>query len=91
MMLARRFIVSGRVQGVGFRYFAVRAAQAAGVVGTVRNLPDNTVEAIAEGTRKAIGDFRRELERGPSYARVSRVDEIEMQATGRFTGFDIIY
>jgi acylphosphatase len=91
MMLARRFIVRGRVQGVGFRYFAVRAARSAGVVGTVRNMPDNTVEAIAEGTRQAIADFRRELERGPSYARVTGVDEIEMQASGRFTGFDIVY
>jgi acylphosphatase len=91
MMIARRFIVRGRVQGVGFRYFAVRAAQTAGVVGTVRNLPDGTVEAFAEGTPQAIADFRRELERGPSYANVNRVDEIEMQATGRYSRFDVVY
>ena len=90
-MIARRFIVRGRVQGVGFRYFAVRAARASGVSGTVRNLADGTVEAIAEGAPKAIADFRRELERGPSYGRVSRVDEIEMQPTGRYTGFDVVY
>ena len=82
-MIARRVIVRGRVQGVGFRYFAVRAARATGVSGTVRNLPDGTVEAIA--------DFRRELERGPSYGHVSRVDEIEMQPTGRYAGFDVVY
>jgi acylphosphatase len=90
-MIARRFIVRGRVQGVGFRYFAVRAARAAGVSGTVQNLADGTVEAIAEGTPKAIADFRRELERGPSYGHVSRVDEIEMQPTGRYSGFDVVY
>jgi acylphosphatase len=91
MMIARRFIIRGRVQGVGFRYFALHAARTAGVVGTVRNQPDGTVEAIAEGTRQAINDFRRELESGPSYAHVSRVDEIEMQATGRYCGFDVVY
>jgi acylphosphatase len=91
MMIARRFIVRGRVQGVGFRYFAVHAARTAGVVGTVRNMPDGTVEAIAEGTRQAIACFRRELESGPSYAHVSRIDEIEMRATGRYSGFDVVY
>jgi acylphosphatase len=90
-MIARRFIVRGRVQGVGFRYFAVRAARAAGVNGTVQNLADGTVEAIAEGMPGAIAEFRRELERGPSYAKVSRVDEIEMQPTGRYSGFDVVY
>jgi acylphosphatase len=91
MTVARRFIVRGRVQGVGFRYFAVHAARSAGVVGTVRNLPDGTVEAIAEGTHQAIADFRRELERGPSYARVSGVDEIGMRATGRYSRFDVVH
>jgi acylphosphatase len=90
-MIARRFIVRGRVQGVGFRYFAVRAARQAGVVGTVGNLPDGTVEAFAEGTPDAIADFRRELERGPSYAHVTGVDEIKMTPTGRYTGFDVVY
>jgi acylphosphatase len=90
-MIARRFIVRGRVQGVGFRYFAIRAARAAGVVGTVANLPDGTVEAFAEGSPSAIADFRTELERGPSFARVTGVDEIEMKPTGRYKGFDVVY
>ena len=76
------------MQGVGFRYFAIRAARACGVRGTVRNLPDGTVEAIAEGSPSEIAEFRRELERGPSTAHVSSVDESEMIVTGRYNGFD---
>ena len=90
-MVAWRFIVSGRVQGVGFRYFAIRAARKAGVVGVVRNLPDGKVEAIAEGSTDAVAEFRAELERGPSYALVASVDEIEMKPTGLYTAFDVVY
>jgi len=91
MMVARRFVVIGRVQGVGFRYFAIRAARQAGVAGTVRNLPDGTVEAIAEGSQAAVAEFRDALERGPSYGHVTRVDEIEMQPSGRYAGFEVVF
>jgi len=91
MKTARRFIVKGRVQGVGFRYFAIRAARQAGVAGTVRNLPDGSVEAIAEGSEEAVAEFRTLLERGPSYAHVTQVDETEMQPTGRYDGFDVVF
>jgi acylphosphatase len=91
MTVARRFIVSGRVQGVGFRYFAIRAARQAGVVGTVRNLPDGSVEAIAEGSAAAVAEFRGALERGPSYAHIAKVNEIEMKPTGRYTAFDVVF
>ncbi|HSB12726.1 MAG TPA: acylphosphatase [Blastocatellia bacterium] len=90
-MIARRFIVKGRVQGVGFRYFAIRAAREAGVAGTVQNLADGSVEAIAEGPPRAVDQFRSALERGPSYAHVSEVVEIEMQPTGRYSGFDVVF
>jgi len=90
-MVARRFIVSGRVQGVGFRYFAIRAGRQAGVVGTVRNLPNGNVEALVEGTADAVANFRAELERGPSYSSVASVDEFEMKPTGRYTGFDVVF
>jgi len=90
-MMARRFIVRGRVQGVGFRYFAIQAAERAGVSGTVRNLPNGTVEAIAEGMPDAVNDFRSQLEHGPSYARVSSVDEFDWPLTGRYTGFKVEY
>jgi len=90
-MSGRRFIVSGRVQGVGYRYFAIRAARRIGVSGTVRNLPDGTVEAIAEGSENALNEFRAELERGPSYAHVRRVEETAIPTTGRFSGFDAVF
>ena len=91
MTIARRFIVNGRVQGVGFRYFAIRAARAAGVSGTVRNLPDGTVEAIAEGSVDAVIEFRSALEHGPSYSHVTRVDEAEIPASGRYAGFEVVF
>jgi acylphosphatase len=90
-MIARRFIVKGTVQGVGFRYFAIRAARQAGVVGTVRNLADGTVEAIAEGAEAAVAQFRAALERGPSYGHVTQVDETDIQPTGRYTGFEVAF
>jgi len=90
-MIARRFIVKGRVQGVGFRFFAIRAARRLGITGTVRNLPDGNVEAIAEGIPDAVAEFRAELGRGPSYAQVTSVEEIELRPGGRYTGFDVEY
>ena len=91
MTTARRFIVKGRVQGVGFRYFAVRAARQAGVCGSVRNLADGTVEAIAEGPVESIKEFRAVLEHGPSYGHVEQVVEMEIRPTGRYTGFEVVY
>jgi len=90
-MIARRFKIRGRVQGVGFRYFATRAARSCGVTGTVRNLADGTVEAVAEGSPSAIKEFRRDLERGPSYAQVTSVEESELPVTGRYNGFDVSF
>jgi acylphosphatase len=79
------------VQGVGFRYFAVEAARRAGVTGTVRNQRDGSVEAIAEGSRDKLAAFRFELERGPTFSRVTSVDEQEIQPSNRYTDFDISY
>jgi acylphosphatase len=90
-MAARRFIVRGRVQGVGFRYFAVEAARRAGLTGRVRNQRDGSVEAIAEGSADKLAAFRCELERGPTFSRVTSVDEQEIQPTNRYTDFDISY
>jgi acylphosphatase len=91
MMVARRFVIKGRVQGVGYRYFAIQTANECGVVGTVKNLPDGSVEAVAEGTREAINEFRAELERGPAYSRVTAVQETQLEPTGRYRNFDAVF
>ena len=76
---ARRFIVSGRVQGVGFRYFAQDAARREGLHGYVTNRDDGCVEAVAEGESEALERFERALRRGPSRSRVEQVmvDDVE--------------
>ena len=91
MKIARRFIVKGRVQGVGYRFFAIRAANRLGVVGRVKNLPDGSVEAVAEGTPDTVAEFRAELWRGPAYAQVTAVDESDIKPSGRYQSFDVEY
>ena len=88
-MTGRRFLVSGIVQGVGYRSFAVRAAHARGLMGWVRNLPDGRVEVLAEGDDHALTGLREDLERGPYGAAVRDVHEAETPVSGRFTGFDV--
>jgi acylphosphatase len=89
MRVARRFVVSGRVQGVGFRYFALDAARREGLHGYVTNQDDGTVEAVAEGEAESVDRFERALRRGPSKARVEavRVDDAEPSALNQ--GFEI--
>lgn len=88
MGIARRFFVSGRVQGVYFRVFTRDAAKRAGVAGTVRNLPDGRVEAHAEGTAETLAAFERALRSGPPGARVDGVEIREETPTG-VAGFRI--
>jgi acylphosphatase len=89
MRIARRFIVSGRVQGVGFRYFALDAARRDGLQGYVTNRDDGSVEAVAEGDAEALERFERALRRGPSHSRVEHVMVDELTPQMRDTGFDI--
>jgi acylphosphatase len=89
MRVARRYIVSGRVQGVGFRYFTEAVAAREGLHGWVRNLPDGRVEAAAEGEAVAIERFERALRHGPPGARVEGVDVDEEMPAGREPGFSI--
>jgi acylphosphatase len=89
MRVARRFVVSGRVQGVGFRYFALDAARRDGLHGYVTNNDDGTVEAVAEGEAEAVERFERALRRGPSHSRVEHVTVEEMQPEMKTTGFEI--
>lgn len=72
---ARLLIISGRVQGVGYRAWAHRAAMKLGLKGWVRNLPDGTVEALACGPEDAVNEFVTMCRRGPMIARVDDIAE----------------
>jgi acylphosphatase len=89
MRVARRFIISGRVQGVGFRYFAEAAAAREGLHGWVRNLPDGRVEIAAEGDADALDRFERHVRHGPPGARVEGVEVDHTVPDGRDIGFTI--
>ena len=89
MKVARHYLISGEVQGVGFRYFAQRVAARHQVVGYVRNLEDGRVEALAEGSPEGIEGFKHDLAAGPGYARVEQVEEISVEPTGRYSTFRI--
>jgi acylphosphatase len=90
-MVARRFLIDGEVQGVGYRFFAMRAAARHQVLGTVRNLPDGRVEVIAEGEREAMDEFKNELAAGPRLAVVTEVDETDIPVTGLYRDFRVDY
>ena len=87
MRIARRFVVSGRVQGVGFRYFAQDAARREGLHGYAANQDDGTVEVKAEGEADALERFERALRRGPSRSRVEHVMIDEVSPDQGNTGF----
>ena len=89
MRVARRFVVSGRVQGVGFRYFTQDTARREGVTGWVRNLPDGRVEALAEGDADAVMRLERALRIGPRGARVDRVYVDNEDPTGKYASFSV--
>jgi acylphosphatase len=87
MRVSRRFVISGRVQGVGFRWFAQEAAAREGATGWIRNLADGRVEALVEGESDAVTRVERALRAGPSGARVDDVfvDDQEPGGYRRFT------
>ena len=78
--VTRRFLISGKVQGVYFRQSTKSQAQRLGLRGVARNLPDGTVEVIAHGTQLAVEALRGWLDRGPAMARVTGVVEVKMSA-----------
>ncbi|MEI9811674.1 MAG: acylphosphatase [Acidobacteriota bacterium] len=86
----RKYLVSGRVQGVGYRNFATRAARDLHLAGWVRNLPDGRVEALASGPVSRLNRFTAELRIGPPRAEVSSLDVAEVAATDdKLEGFHI--
>jgi acylphosphatase len=89
MIVAKRFLISGYVQRVGFRFFAEAQAAVEGVHGYVRNLPDGRVEVLAEGDEESVTRLERALRRGPVSARVDSVVVEAVPPSGRATGFAI--
>lgn len=89
MNVARKFLVSGEVQGVGFRFFAQRVAARHQVVGYVRNLPDGRVEAVAEGSRANVESFKKDLATGPAAAVVGTIEEVDIEPVGGYSAFRV--
>ena len=88
-VISKCFVVNGRVQGVGFRYFVVREAQALGLAGWVRNLPDGRVEVLGSGEPDVVSALEGRLWEGPPHAKVSSVDVREAEAP-TYAGFRIL-
>src|ERR1700693_3257922 len=88
-VLARRFLVRGRVQGVGFRWFVEREAHVLGIAGWVRNNADGSVEVLAMGSRDQLLGLRSRLRAGPRAARVDHVEEVETKPVAGLTTFRI--
>ena len=86
---ARRFLVRGRVQGVGFRWFVEREAHTLGIAGWVRNNADGSVEVLAQGTRDQLSTLSSRLREGPRAARVDGVEESEARPVAGLNSFRI--
>lgn len=89
MRTARRYVITGRVQGVGYRYFTLDAARREGLHGRVRNLDDERVVVEAEGEADALTRFEAALWRGPSRARVDDIVIDDVVPAGRSDPFTI--
>jgi len=81
--------IHGKVQGVGYRFFATRVARRLGLKGSIENLRDGIVEAHVEGEKKAIDEWLEELKEGPRYAEVTSIEQETKDFTGRLADFDV--
>jgi acylphosphatase len=86
---ARRFVVRGRVQGVGFRWFVEREAHILQIAGWVRNNPDGSVEVLAMGTRDQLAGIRSRLQEGPRAARVDDIEESDVEPVVGLNSFQV--
>jgi acylphosphatase len=87
MLRAKHYLVRGRVQGVGYRYFALETANRLGVIGYVRNVPNGEVEVRAQAEEATLELFKRELEQGPRMSRVSEVIESDLPVSEAYSSF----
>ena len=88
-MIARKFFISGEVQGVGYRFFAQRSSARHQVRGYVKNLADGRVEVLAEGSAAAVDSFRLDLAAGPVNAKVTILEELVIEPTKLYSAFRI--
>jgi len=87
--IGKKFLITGRVQGVGYRYFAERWASQLGICGYVKNLWDGNVEVYAIGDVLALEELKRQLAEGPRSARVAAIDESDESVDKRYNRFII--
>jgi acylphosphatase len=87
--IARQFFIGGSVQGVGYRFFAQRAAARHQIAGYVKNLDDGRVEVLAEGPAPRVEAFKHELLTGPRFSTVDHIEEINLDASGFYSSFRI--
>ncbi len=91
-MIVRKIVrVQGRVQGVGYRYFAVGAARNLGLMGAVANLSDGSVEVVVEGEEEVVRTFLDRLREGPPASRVSDLVVRDEKPSGGYEGFEIVH
>ena len=85
----RAIKIYGKVQGVGYRFFATRTARRLELKGWIRNLRDGTVDAVVEGESENIDEWIAELKEGPRFAEVSKIDQEKRDFTGTLGDFDV--
>ena len=88
-MIARKFVISGEVQGVGYRFFAQRSSARHQVRGYIKNLADGRVEVLAEGPAAAVDAFRQDLAAGPTLAKVTVLEELVLEPSRAYSAFRI--
>ena len=89
MIVARKFLISGQVQGVGFRYFTQRSSARHQVRGYVKNLEDGRVEVLVEGNAAAVEAFKHDLAAGPAHSHVAKVEELVVEPSRLYSTFRI--
>lgn len=85
----RHIRIHGKVQGVGYRFYATRVARRLGLKGWIQNLRDGSVEALVEGEPDAIDEWIDDVREGPRYAEVTRIDQEVREYTGKLGDFDV--
>jgi acylphosphatase len=85
----RHIRIIGKVQGVGYRFFATRVARRLGLKGWIQNNRDGTVDAMVEGEKSVIDEWIEELKEGPRYAEVTKIDQESKEFSGKLPDFDV--